>query len=130
MEILVLNESINGMLVIDIFGEISRQYLCTLIEEIMKIQCYKILNTIQMSHVHTCNKCIVGCTTISAVETSYRPGGLYIMLSQNPAHHTSTVTHVYILAVVSEKGKSLFQPLLGHFLFEKMSNVSFHYMTA
>ena len=52
MEILVLNERVNGILIIDIFGEISRQNLCTLIEEIMIIQCYKILNTVK------CHVCI------------------------------------------------------------------------
>ena len=52
MEILVLNERVNGMLILDIFGEKSRQNLCTLIEETMAIQCFKILNTIK------CHVCI------------------------------------------------------------------------
>ena len=52
MKILVLNEKVNGMLIIDIFGEKSRQNLCTSIEEIMKIQCYKILNMVK------CHMCI------------------------------------------------------------------------
>ena len=46
----------------DIFGDISRQYLSTLIEEIMRIKCYKILNTVK------CHVCIHVTKVLSDVK--------------------------------------------------------------